>query len=478
MKARACHPIAVLVIACSAIAHWSPSPSKAEDADEEWARERADYEARNGYMFYTLPEPDPPKRDLPNYSGQDRDPVTFEEGFLWIPRFILMPVYFVTEEVLRQGLGGGITKAEEKEISAKVVDAFKFGDKQQFTIFPIFSFDFGLRANIGVVSSFGDIPVKHTTLTASALFGGIDFVSGNIGVTWSPPGKKWSGALSVGASRRADGLFFGLGSEASKDNEARYNFVGYDVGVNYTVQPFRRGSISLDTGYRYRVFGDDVSGTTIPDLVIEGNISELPPAYPEGYSAWYLDPRITYDSRKPRPAPGSGVRLATGFNFGLDPVLGDTSTSWIVYGAGVRGFLDVSGYNHTFSLGAITIFSDGLRGEVPFTELPAISGNGPMPGFVGRVLAGDSAAALNLQFTWPIWLRLDGKVHFAVGNVFDGHLSNFAFEDLRMSFGGGIQAHGAEKTYFEFMVGGGTETFAQGPKVTSVRILFGVSRDY
>ena len=162
----------------------------------------------------------------------------------------------------------------------------------------------------------------------------------------------------------------------------------------------------------------------------------------------------------------------------LDPVLGDTSTSWIVYGAGVRGFLDVSGYNHTFSLGAITIFSDGLRGEVPFTELPAISGNGPMPGFVGRVLAGDSAAALNLQFTWPIWLRLDGKVHFAVGNVFDGHLSNFAFEDLRMAFGGGIQAHGAEKTYFEFMVGGGTGTFAQGPKVTSVRILFGVSRDY
>ena len=282
----------------------------------------------------------------------------------------------------------------------------------------------------------------------------------------------------MGASRRADGLFFGLGSEASKDNESRYNWVGYDVGVNYTVEPFRRGSISLDTGYRYRVFGDDVSGTTIPDLVEEGNISSLPPAYPQGYSAWYLDARIAYDSRQPRPSPGSGVRVSTGFNLGLDPVLGNTSSSWIVYGAGVRGFLDVSGHNHTLSLGAIVIFSDGLRGEVPFTEVPAVSGNGPMPAFVGRVLAGDSASVLNFQFTWPIWLRLDGKIHFAVGNVFDGHLSNFAFEDLRMSFGGGIQAHGAEKTYFEFMAGGGTETFAQGPSVTSVRVLLGVSRDY
>ncbi len=476
MRARGWHWVA-LVLACATAANSWPRRSKAEDPDEEWARKQADWETRNGYMFYTLPEQEPPKRDLPNYSGQDSNPVT-KEGALWIPRFILFPVYLVTEGILRQGLGGGITKAEEKEIPARVIDAFRFGEKQQYIIFPVFSFDLGLRANIGVVSSFGDIPVKHTTLSAGALFGGIDFVSGDIGITWSPPGKKWSGALSVGASRRADGLFFGLGSEASKDNESRYNWVGYDVGVNYTVEPFRRGSISLDTGYRYRVFGDDVSGTTIPDLVEEGNISSLPPAYPQGYSAWYLDARIAYDSRQPRPSPGSGVRVSTGFNLGLDPVLGNTSSSWIVYGAGVRGFLDVSGHNHTLSLGAIVIFSDGLRGEVPFTEVPAVSGNGPMPAFVGRVLAGDSASVLNFQFTWPIWLRLDGKIHFAVGNVFDGHLSNFAFEDLRMSFGGGIQAHGAEKTYFEFMAGGGTETFAQGPSVTSVRVLLGVSRDY
>lgn len=455
-------------------------PAGPPDPEMEEAKARADYEARWGYMFFSPPNPNPPKRELPDYSGQGGQPVTAKAVALWFPRFVLFPAYFTVDQFVRRPLAAGVTKAEEEEIPSRVIDAFTFGDEQQYTVFPVFSFDFGLRANVGVVGNFGGVPVDHTTLNASFLFGGIDFVTGNLGVTWTPPGKKWSGAVSLGATRRADGLFFGLNDEISEDNEARFNWVGYDVGINYTVQPWRRGAISLDSGYRYIRFGDDVSGTTIPDLVEEGRISALPPGYPDGYSAWYLDPRITYDSRPPRPQSQTGVRATVGANLGIDPVRGPTDESWIVYGGSVRGFWDVSGNAHVLSLAPIVIFSDPLRrgGEVPFTELPSISGNGPMPGFIGRYLTGDSAFALNFQFTWPIWLRLDGEIQFAVGNVFPGHLDGFAFQDLRMSFVGGISAHGAERTYFELLFGGGTETFAQGPSIASVRILVGVSRDY
>ena len=37
-------------------------------------------------------------------------------------------------------------------------------------------------------------------------------------------------------------------------------------------------------------------------------------------------------------------------------------------------------------------------------------------------LTGESAAVMNFQFTWPIWILLDGKLHFAVGNVFEGRV--------------------------------------------------------
>lgn len=465
-------------MACATIAHAWPTPANAEDSDEERARMQADWEIRNGYMFYTLPEEELPKRDLPSYSGQDGNPKNAKEVFLWFPRTIFFPLYLLSEFIIRDAIGGAVTKAEEEEVPARVRGAFTFGPNDDYTMFPTFSFDLGFRPTVGVSARFGNLPVDHTALSFGGSFGGLDFVSGSIGISWTPPRKKWSGGITASAARFADGLFFGLGSEASADNKSRYDIVAYDVGVNYSVKPWKRGGINLNTGYRFRAFGNDVSGTTIPEVLAEGGISELPPAFPEGYSAWFLNTRIAFDSRRPRPEPGSGVRLGSGFDLGIDPVRGDTSDSWIVYGAAVRGFLDVSGHNHTFSLGAIVLLSDGFRGEVPFTELPTVSGSGPMPGFVGRFLSGDSASVLNFQFTWPIWIQLDGKIHFAVGNVFDGHLSNFAADDLRMSFGAGIQAHGAEDTGFELMVGGGTETFAQGSKVTTVRFVLGASRDF
>ena len=457
------------------------SVTHAQDIDtpeEQLAAEQADREIRNGSMYYYVPDEAASKRELPNYSGREGNPKTAGEVFLWIPRTIFFPVYFVLEFVFREAIGAGVTKAEEEEVPERLRQVFRFGPNDDYVMFPVVSFDLGFRPTVGVVGRFGNVPVDNTTLSFNGNFGGINFVSGTVAIGWDPPDRNWRLGGSVGAAKFADGLFFGLGSEASADNQARYDVVGYDVGFTYAVNPFRRGEISLNTGYRYRVFGDDVSGTTIEDLVADGSISELPPAYPEGYSAWFLAARLDYDSRRPRPEPGSGVHLATGFDLGVDPIRGDTSDSWISYGAAVRGYLDVSGHNHTFSLGAIVLFSDAFRGEVPFTELPSVSGSGPMPGFVGRFLSGDSAAVANFQFTWPIWIRLDGKIHFAVGNVFDGHLSNFSFPGLRMSFGAGIQLHGAESTGFELMVGGGTETFEDGPRVSTVRFVLGASRDF
>jgi hypothetical protein len=476
MKARAFHSIAVVSVAWAVTMFMCPSLSKADqtdDAAEESAREQAEQETRAGYMFYTVPETGPSRRELPDYTGRDGNRKTFARGLLWVPRTIFFPLYFLTEFLIRAGLGAVARKAEEKDIPAKVRDAFKFGPNNDYLLYPVFSFDLGLRATIGVQGQFRNVPVDNTTLRFGASFGGVKFVSGTVGIDWNPPGKNWHGGIDAGAAR-FDDLFFGLGSEASADNQVRYTIRGYDLGVTYTVEPWKRGGLTLRTGYRNRDFG----GTGIPELVIDGQISELPPGFPEGYSAWFLNNRLVFDSRRPRPQPQSGVRLGAGFDLGLDPVRGETRDSWISYGAAVRGFLDVSGHNHTFSLGAIVLFSDALRGEVPFTELPVISGSGPMPGFLGNFLSGDSAAVASFQFTWPIWIMLDGKVHFAVGNVFDGHLSNFALDQLRMSFGGGIQAHAGETVIFEAMMGGGTETFANGPKVTSVRFFFGVSSDF
>ena len=466
------NPIARVVAAILFVAASGPSFAQADEV--------ADRQAAWGYPFYADPDPLADKRrEVPNYDGRKKLPPSAGEVFLWIPRFLLLPAYFATDGVLRGGLGWAVTKAEEEEIPTKVIEAFKFGSRNQFLIAPTFSFDFGLRPNIGVMARFAEVFHKNNTISATAAFGGVPWLSGSISDTFTPKHENWSVGASLSATRRRDGLFFGVSDEIDEDNESRFNWVGYEAAAKFDVHPWRRSALGLSTGYRYKRFGDDVGdSTSIPDRIAEGRISELPPGYESGYSVWFGRTSFRFDTREPRPAPGSGLRLTAFTELGVDLGGRAGSDSWVLYGGWVQGYWDVSGNQHVLSLGIGASFSDPLKGSVPFTELPTISGNGPLPGFVARYLIGESATAAAFQYTWPVWLFLDGKIHFAVGNVFDGHLDGFSFGDLRMSAGIGLAAVSKEDHFFELLIGFGTETFDQGPDIAAVRILFGASREF
>ena len=108
---------------------------------------------------------------------------------------------------------------------------------------------------------------------------------------------------------------------------------------------------------------------------------------------------------------------------------------------------------------------------VPFTELYTLSD--AMRGFLpGRVL-GSSVAVVHLEYAWPLWAFLDGALHFAVGNAFGDRFADFDFERLRMSFGVHIAPRVGGEHFFELGVAFGTETFARGGDVTSVRFVIG-----
>ena len=108
------------VIAWLLVAFSLASQATAQQSREE-AEARAEYEARWGSMFYTTKDPNPPKRDLPDYDTDGgEDGVTAGEVALWVPQFLLLPVYYVTDQWIRRPLGAGVTRAEEKEIPTKM----------------------------------------------------------------------------------------------------------------------------------------------------------------------------------------------------------------------------------------------------------------------------------------------------------------------------------------------------------------------
>ena len=166
----------------------------------------------------------------------------------------------------------------------------------------------------------------------------------------------------------------------------------------------------------------------------------------------------------------------TGLGFDLEnPV----DRRWIQYGGAVGGFLDV-GANRIFGLYGIVRFADPLgSAPVPFLEQVNLGGDPMvMSGFLQNQLVDRSAAVAVLEYRYPIWVWLDGSLHFSVGNVFEEHLSNFDMERLRMSFGFGLRSIGDRDQSFNLLLAFGSEPFDMGAQITSVRLVVGSQQGF
>lgn len=420
------------------------------------------------------------ERDVPDYDGRADARPTPGQRLLWIPRILFLPAYVVSEFVLRRPLSFLVTNAEENEIPDKVVQFFTFGPDGNVALAPTFSFDFGFRPNVGLYFRYNDFIREGHFLRAGASTAGLDWVTGSVAYRIAPENAGYDFQMSVGATKRPDGLFFGLGSEASEELRSRYNWVGYDVDTRVGGDLWRGSRIEVGAGVRHRHFGSDVSSdsTSVEDLVADGRLQGLPEGFTDGYTIGYQSARLIIDSRPARPARGTGVRLTGGYELGVDLEGGARSRLWANWGVSAGVHFDMTGVQHVLSLTASIAANEAIRGETPFTELPRLSGNGPMRGFVGRSLSGESEAALLLAYHWPVWGWLDGTAHVAVGNSYDGRFEDFSLGNQRLSFGIGLAAVDQRDHFFEFLVGFGTDEFEDGPDVESIRVLIGGTREF
>ena len=435
----------------------------ADDADE--AAEGAEGEAVAGPVASV-----DDRRPIPDYDGR---PV-----LLWVPRLLFYPLHLVTEYLIRRPLGLLVTRIEEEEIPAKLQDFFTFGPEREYALVPTFTFDFGLRPNIGLYFRANDFIARGNHLRASVAYGGRDFYHVAVADRIEPEGSPYSYGFKFDFTQRPDRPHFGIGQDIDDDDRARYQQVGTDITLHTAVDLWRQSSAQIELGHRWRTFNDDVSGfPSIEERVAQGRF-ELPPGYPDGYQVALQRTSITLDTRRDRPAPGHGFALSGAYELGLDLENGPSERLWITYGGAVSGFVDLSGAQHVLSLTLSAAFADALEGEVPFSELVSPSGDGPLGGFLPRYLVGESFAAASFDYHWPVWVWLDGVAHFTVGNVFDRHLKGFSVEDLRMSFGVGLAGVSTRDHFFEFLLGFGTDTFANGPSIESVRVYFGSRREF
>jgi len=417
----------------------------------------------------------PSKRAVPVYDGREEAPTTAGDVALWVPRIVLFPLYLTSEYVLRRPMGALVTTAERDRWPAALVSFFTFGTEHQAGVVPTALFDFGFRPSVGLYGFWDDALARGNDLRFRAAFGGTDWLTAGIADRIHLGGDA-TVTLRFDWTRRPDGLFAGVGARSLEDDVGRFAFERTEGAALFHVPLGGQNALRTEVGARSVQF---LPGTCCDEPSLRSRIREgaygVPAGLDTGYGLTFQRIQLGLDTRSPRPAAGSGVRLELDLSQlqSLRPAA--ALSQWTGYGASVGGFLDLTGTGRVLSLQATARFVDpwSETDEIPFTELVQLGHREPMRGFKEGRLIGRSAAAVTLQHEWPIWVSVNGAAQLEVGNVFGPHLEDLAPELLRGSLALGARSAGSDDHFLEVLVGLGTETVQDGFHPTSIRLLVG-----
>jgi len=416
------------------------------------------------------------RRDAPDYSGRGEPPLDPAADVLWIPRILFSPLYFISEYVLRQPIGLLVSEIERSNIFGAFFDFFTFGgdDGRAGGLVPTAFFDFGFLPSVGLYFWFNDVGTEGHDIRIAAGFWGPDWLHARVldRITLDE-GHELS--FYVEGLRRPDQIFHGGGWDVLQGQRSRFGRSQLGGGVQYEGRDlWRQSGLRYRAEVEYNEFDNsDFDDTGIEQAAVQGWF-DLPPGFTNGYLLFRHRLDAFIDTREERPHPGHGVRIQGWFEQGVDLQRADDS-NWLRGGGQVGGFVDV-GDQRVFSLtGMVDIVEPtGAENEVPFTEQVWLSQNPlHMGGFLPGQLVGRSAAVLALEYRYPIWVWLEGSVHYSIGNAFGPRLDDFQFDRLRQSFGFGFRTIGDRDNSALLSLAFGTEPFVRGAGVTSVRFVVG-----
>jgi hypothetical protein len=438
-----------------------------------------------GIAFADEPSPPPvaantgersPKRAVPDYDGRGPPPTTAGDVAIWVPRIILSPLYLVSEFVIRRPLGAFMTAAERAHWPESLYNFFTFGPDHDGGFAPIALIDFGFNPSVGIYVFWNDAIVKGNDFHFHGSTWGPEWLAGSF-TDRIRFGLGNSVTFKISGIRRPDHTFYGTGPLTLESYQSRYGEAVVDGRAMLDVPLWRASRVQATVGVRdVRLYHGHFGGDPSVEQSAAAGVFPLPEAFGRGYTAEYNHVLAALDSRRPRPAPGSGVRIEAegeqGSDFSRSP-----GAAWIRYGATVGGFWDLNDHSRVLSLSVAALFADPLgNAPIPFTELVTLGGDAPMRGYYPGRLFDRSAAVATLRYRWPIGPWLDGTMEAAVGNVFGVHLQEFKPGLLRFSGGIGLETVGSPDSSIEALVGIGTETFDHGGQVDSIRFMFGTNR--
>ena len=425
-------------------------------------------------------------RPVPNYDGREEAAPTAGEVLIWVPRVVFYPVYLVTEYLVRWPVGTTVTWIEREHVLEKIAGFFAIGDAPgDFGFFPTAFVEFGLRASIGFYIWGEGLPTTGDQSRLHFAWGGKDwwyfsarqrFVWGEERSEGTDFGRSFAG-VSFDLEYRPDYFFSGLETNGtSPPTRFFWDTLG---GTAEAEIVFGQGDgLIISSGVRRNTFGRGLpsrdDGEVSIEEVFDTSDEDVVPGF-EGYVLSESALRLILDTRHPPTQPGSGLRFEAFGAFGAD--LGEAERMFLRYGGDIAFFLDLSGINHTIAIRERVELTEPLGDlPVPFVEQVSLGGN-YIRGFESGRFRGSSGTVTTLQYTYPIWVFLDGFVFAETGNTFGERFEGFDLKDLVGSFGLGFRTNNDRDAHWNMTLGFGTSPFgAHSITIDEVRFLLGLSR--
>jgi hypothetical protein len=426
--------------------------------------------------------PATPKRPIPNYGGLPGAKHPARDAALWGPRILLSPLYLTTEYALRAPLAVIVPAAERADVPRKVYDFFTWGPRHEAGIVPVGLIEFNGNPSVGVYAFWRDFFARDNDWSLHAEAWPTDWYAVSVNESVRLDAERTL-RLHFGGSHRPDRVFFGVGPTTLQSYQSRFTDALTEESAALEWKYWRDSHLRLAVGLRSDFTGPGSYGGD-PSLEQEARSGAFAVPYGFGrrFTAEYnqasvtVDTRPTYDKQKELPPRRTGLLFEARGVQASDML---SSSGWVRYGGQVTGFVDLDGHQRVLSLSAAAELADPLGPEpVPFTELVSIGADGPMRGFLAGRMRGRSGTAATLKYTWPVAPFLGGTLQAGVGNAFDAHLQGFRPDLLRFSGDVGLTTIDLADYPIEAIVGLGSETFAHGGQIDSLRVMLSVNHGF
>lgn len=443
--------------------------------------------AREGANTYEpqqrLPPPSAPpgvRRPRPRYGGNPAPPATLAEVLVWLPRGLLFPLYLLSEYLIRRPLVALLTLGEKYYVLEWLQWLFLWQNNNAGLV-PTAFLDFGLNPSVGFWFFYNDLFGARERTTLSGAFWGEKWVSTRLTQRFFFfEGEATYFELSGGFLTRPDQPYYGIGRATEQADELFYRPVIGSAKLRFSGAFSQLNRLSSELEYRHASFrgGQRPSVARLLDEdASTGELGRIIPGFGD-YNLLSVRAQLDLDTRHADPllTPGTGARLELFGSFNVDPA--EPELSFFTWGYTAGLFWDFSGYHHVIAVRLYMAFLEALGGQtVPFYELPALGGPQLMRGFFERRFIGESVLDLTLEYRYPVWAILDGTVFVGLGNAFDGHLADFAFDDLFLNWGFGLRSSTDRYTSFEILLAFGTNRLDSRDldPAASIRFVFGVN---